>query len=1009
MLNHIYAALEQLGFTTQKRVLHIQFANALLNQQVYLQRIDGTHGLNQGLTASLICLSTHAFIPLKQFIGCQVAIDQVTDTGQLSRITGIITQAQAGASDGALTLYRLTLEDPTTLWKQRRNSRVFMNKNVVDVVNILFQEWQQKSPLFAASLSLDLAGLSREYDIRPFIMQSNESDYDFLTRLMRSEGMSWLIDEAQTLLAQIHQPIQAQKLRLIDDNQHYQALPRRFIRFHQSSAVQAVDSIIDWQAQRQLQPTAVHVQRWQADALTQDDGAGSVQSKHQQSEQYDVASLGLEQAWHFSPAWMQDLNGEDGATASGNPQLEQFNQQLSDYYNAQAKHFCAQSTVRDAHVGYWFELQDHPEINQHSGADKEFLITEKTFYSQNNLPKDLNQQLEQLLQQSHWQFTSTLSSIASEQRQGNLLSLQRRQIKTVPAYHPEQHRPAAYPQRAQVVGPNGEEIHVDEWGRIKVRFLFTRNEDHTHDGGAGSNDNDTDSAWVDVLTPWAGEGYGARFLPRIGEIVVIDFFQGDIDRPFVVGRLHEAQRSPTKFDNAGQLPDTKKLAGIKSKEYQGQGFNQLRFDDTTGQISAQLQSSHAASQLNLGKLSHPKATEESEDRGEGFELRTDQWGAVRAGQGLLISTYKQDQAKGDHLDSELAKKQLEGSQTNSKALSDIAKNQKTDEIESVEQLKEFAQQLEQKIAKFNKALLLLNSPDGIALSTPEDIHISADSQINQIAGDSINLSTQKNLIAHAQNKLSLFAAQGGIKAIAAQSKVEIQAQSDALDVFAKLGITISSTDDRIEISSPKEVLITGGSSQIALNNSGIFPKTGGKFEVKAGQHVFTSGASVSAKSNLPPPPKKTIGNLELFNKYELSQGVMSNYTVVDSLGKTFTGKLNKEGYALVSGLATGRVQILFDKDERNPFDPASEFNNQLKFDVKKKASEGLNNVAKGLQKTINTQFKELLQNPTQMKNEIKKMKNINGTSAIQLFQELSNSQIKNNNNLALPNLMNFRG
>jgi type VI secretion system secreted protein VgrG len=139
------------------------------------------------------------------------------------------------------------------------------------------------------------------------------------------------------------------------------------------------------------------------------------------------------------------------------------------------------------------------------------------------------------------------------------------------------------------VGPSGEEIHVDEWGRIKVRFLFTRNEDNTHDGGAGSNDNDTDSAWVDVLTPWAGEGYGARFLPRIGEIVVIDFFDGNIDRPFVVGRIHEAQRHPTKFDDKGKLPDTKKLAGIKSKEYQGSGYNQLRFDDTKGQISSQLQ------------------------------------------------------------------------------------------------------------------------------------------------------------------------------------------------------------------------------------------------------------------------------------------------------------------------------------------------------------------------------------------------------------------------------------
>ena len=62
-----------------------------------------------------------------------------------------------------------------------------------------------------------------------------------------------------------------------------------------------------------------------------------------------------------------------------------------------------------------------------------------------------------------------------------------------------------------MVGPEGEEIYVDEWGRIKVRFLFTRSDDHSHDGGAGTNNNDTDSAWIDVLTPWAGEGYGARF------------------------------------------------------------------------------------------------------------------------------------------------------------------------------------------------------------------------------------------------------------------------------------------------------------------------------------------------------------------------------------------------------------------------------------------------------------------------------------------------------------------
>lgn len=920
--------MEQLGLTAQKRAIHIQFTNTALNDQVFLQRVDGSHQLNSGILLQLICLSTSAIIPLKQFIGSQVAIDIVNDKTELNRISGIVTKADIGASDGSLTIYRLTVEDPTALWKHRRNSRVFMNKSVVDVIQTVFQEWQQRSPLFAASLTLDKSGLTKDYDIRPFIMQSSESDHEFLTRLMRQESINWLIDEAQLKVSSSNDPIQAQTLRLIDDNSQYKALERRSIRFHRSSAVEQSDSIIQFIGQRSIQPTSVHIQRWQADALETEEGAGSVLSQQQHSDNQDNASLGLEQAWHFSPAWIQDLNGEDGATPSGNSQIERINQNLNDYYASQAKHFTATSTVRDTQVGYWFEFNEHPEIDQHSGEDKEFLITAKTFYNKNNLPKDLNEQVNALLQHSQWQLNNHISTNTTttnnDERQANQLTLQRRNISIVPEYNPLQHRPAAYPQRAKVVGPSGEEIHVDQWGRIKVRFLFTRNEDHSHDGGAGANDNDTDSAWVDVLTPWAGEGYGARFLPRIGEIVVIDFFDGNIDRPFVVGRIHEAQRYPTKFDHVGKLPDTKKLAGIKSKEYQGEGFNQLRFDDTTGQISAQLQSSHAASQLNLGKLSHPKDQDTSEDRGEGFELRTDQWGALRAGQGLLISTYKQGQAKGEQLDAEQAKKQLEGSHTNSKALSDLAKNQQTDEIESVAQLKAFAEQIEQQIAKFNKAVLLLNSPDGIALTTPEDIHLSADAQINQVAGDSINISTQKNLIAQAQNKVSLFAAMNGINFIAAQGKFNIQAQSNALDIFAKLGISISSTEDKIVISSPKEVSIIGGSSKLDLNNSGIFPTTGGKFEVKAGQHIFQSGASVSP--NLPALPafqgKNWIAleHLDVDNKPFADLG----YKIFFENNQIIEGKLDEQGKAHHDNVPEKAIKVEYEQppmQEDPPWDP----------------------------------------------------------------------------------------
>ncbi|MFY5668610.1 type VI secretion system Vgr family protein [Acinetobacter baumannii] len=936
MFNNIFQILESFGFLSQHRSVYLQFSDASLNSQVFLQRIDGQHYLNQGMTAELICLSTNAHIPLKTFIGVQVAVDQVTDRGSFFRTTGIITGASQGQSDGALTLYKLAISDPTYLWHKRRNSRVFMNKSVKEISEILFQEWQGKSPLFASSLTLDLSGLKQTYDVRPFVMQLNESDYDFLTRLWRSEGISWLIDEAELTVASNMDNIQPQKLRLIDDNNQYQALTRRAIRYHRSSATEQFDSMTSLMADRSLQPTSIFVQRWQPDVLQQTDGAGRVQSKHQHSTNYDNQSLSFEEAWHFSPAWMQDLNGEDGATSASNQQLEKFNQNLSAYYDAQSKQFIAKTTVRDTQVGYWFELNEHPEIDQHESTDKEFLIIGKNYYNQNNLPKDLNQQIQTLLQQSDWQPSNT------DERQANQLILQRRYIPTTPAYNPQTHSPVAHPQRAKVVGPEGEEIYVDEWGRIKVRFLFTRSDDHSHDGGAGANNNDTDSAWIDVLTPWAGEGYGARFLPRIGEIVVINFFNGDIDRPFVMGRVHEAQRHPTKFDNKGKLPDTKKLSGIRSKEVSGSGFGQLRFDDTPGQISTQLQSSHGASQLNLGKLSHPKDKAESEDRGEGFELRTDQWGALRAGQGLLVSTHKQDNAKGDHLDAEVAKKQLEGSQTNSKALSDIAKNQKTDEIESIEQLKDFASQIQQQIAKFEKALLLLSSPDGIALSSSEDIHISADAQINQIAGDSINISTQKNVIAHAQNRLSLFAAQSGLKAVAAQGKVEIQAQADALDVLSKLGITISSTDDKVIISSPKEVKITGGSSQITLNGSGIFPKTGGKFQVNAGQHLFMGGASANASAPELPKAKAMQGALELLRSYGGDNFFKQNsYKVIDSLGKQITGKLDGNGFAQVTGIAPGTAKVVFEKDNTSAWLQSSDFKRNYTWAEPVKSVQGL--------------------------------------------------------------------
>lgn len=208
----------------------------------------------------------------------------------------------------------------------------------------------------------------------------------------------------------------------------------------------------------------------------------------------------------------------------------------------------------------------------------------------------------------------------------------------------------------------------------------------------------------------------------------------------------------------------------------------------------------------------------------------------------------------------------------------------------------------------------MNSPAGIGLSTNEDIHLSADGQINQIAGDSINLSTQKNLVAHVQNRISLFAAQNGIKQVAAKGKFEVHAQSNGLDLLAKQGIQIISTEDRIEITSPKEIVFTAQSSQLKLNGSGIFPTTGGKFEVKAGQHLFMGGAKVSV--SLPKFNPYYSGYYVIRDKKTQQPLVNYPYELQLQDGRKVIGKTNRKGETLLVNTTTAQEVKLVEQEKK---------------------------------------------------------------------------------------------
>lgn len=123
------------------------------------------------------------------------------------------------------------------------------------------------------------------------------------------------------------------------------------------------------------------------------------------------------------------------------------------------------------------------------------------------------------------------------------------------------------PQTATVVGPSGEEIYTEEHGRIKVRFHWDRH----------SKDETESSCWIRVSQPWAGKGWGGVSIPRIDQEVIVEFLEGDPDRPIVTGRVYNGEQTPPFPLPAGAV-----ISGLKSNTHKGRGYNELSMDDTAG-------------------------------------------------------------------------------------------------------------------------------------------------------------------------------------------------------------------------------------------------------------------------------------------------------------------------------------------------------------------------------------------------------------------------------------------
>ncbi|MET3117229.1 uncharacterized protein involved in type VI secretion and phage assembly [Undibacterium sp. GrIS 1.8] len=524
-------------------------------------------------------------------------------------------------------------------------------------------------------------------------------------------------------------------LVIADHNGAFQPNVQAQIDYTQPGAMMRRDSIDRWRSQRRWQTNGIELQSWDYRQIN----TRPLQS-HSANGNNDGSDGNMPLVSQDTPGSYSYESRDQGQRIANN-QLQAL--------EAHNKLFIGAGTVRTLSPGTRFTLngQSAAEWDQ-SDDDRNFVILRVVHQAHNNLSADLQAHVAQSLglphqdididtdvdadTDTHIHTLSLFHNLTNADQQKGERALYRNRFDAIRSkipYRPlgtDAHGKRLHPkptvqgqQTAIVVGPQGEVIHTDRDHRIKVQFHWMRggsNGSNSHsrlqhpnpDGHTGAPANDHSGTWVRVaatLAPVAGANWGSHTIPRIGQEVLIDFIEGDIDRPLVIGTLYngqgqadaqynqQAQGTGSATGNApawfpGQTDDGSNghahpaaLSGIKtqamSASQQGTGsYNQLVFDDSPNESRTSLQS-HAnphegSSELNLGHLRHQTDNQRLGKVGFGAELKTQHSVAVRAGQGLLISADARTNASGSQLDCKEAQAQLDSSHTLQQSLAQTA-------------------------------------------------------------------------------------------------------------------------------------------------------------------------------------------------------------------------------------------------------------------------------------------------------------------------------------------------
>jgi type VI secretion system secreted protein VgrG len=863
-----------------------------LPESLAAEQFSGREAVNELFCFDVDALSTSTDLDIDEFIGEELTVGLLQPDGSRRAWHGLCTGAAWMGADGGLARYRLRLEPALALLARRRDSYIFQDKNVRDIVTELLADYP--------SVAFDF-DITQDLPTRAICTQYRESDLEFFTRLLASEGLSWRFEHEGSGTGARH------RLVIFDSRARAPATPGgEIIRFHGVRATERDDAIDGFSARRTLAANAVAISSW--------DPAQVFAPACEQRSNLDAGEV---------PAlWLYDGSGE--RIASTRALADTHSELMLQALECENKAFEGTGAARRLAAGHGFQLTQH---DGYPGGENAFTVLWVRHEARNNFDTGIAQAGRGGIENGTYR---------------NSFGCVRDTVAIVPALTAAPCKVTAPgAQCALVVGLADSVSTTTRDHQVRIQFAWQRGSrpnpgglsHDTDDRGCAPGD-ERSGTWVRVAEALAGPNWGTLFTPRVGTEVLVDFIEGDIDRPVIVSQLFTGSDLPpfaAGVDSGVEHAGT--LSGIHSHNFDGGGYNQWQLDDTQGEVRTRLATSTAATQLNLGYLiqQSPGSAQRGGWRGSGFELRTDAWGSVRGGEGVLLSTSARSQqgcgVTSTQMDAHEALSLLTGAEALGKTLGDAAGQQQAlFSKDAAKAQSEFIGQVDPKekgkyagavngqtalkaksgsrepdsgqpVEKFGTAIVLMDSAASINWATPASTVIYAGKQLQWTTQSDLHMTAAHTVASVAANAASLFTHGGGIQAIAGNGPVSLQAHTDGLEIVADKEIAVISVNDCIEIKAKEKIVLQAGQSAITLEGGDITFACPGKFSVKGGKHLFDAGANHSAQFSKLPDSRTKIFKERLRAIDETSGEPIANlpYEIHLEDGTVVAGRTNEDG------------------------------------------------------------------------------------------------------------------